>query len=71
MMLALAMPPALAHRLRPVTSTTLFESVDERRHDAGTAGAQRVADRDGPAIDVRLGQVGTRVDSPRRHDGSF
>jgi hypothetical protein len=50
-------PAALAHRLQTVATAARFKSVDQRRHDARTAGAQRVADRDGPAVNVRLGQI--------------
>jgi hypothetical protein len=46
-------PAALAHRLQPVTTAALFERIHECCHDARTASAQRVADRDGPSVDVR------------------
>jgi hypothetical protein len=62
-------PAALAHRLQPVPPATLFQGVDERRHDAGTAGTKWVADRDGTAIDVGLGQVGTGVGGPGQNGG--
>ena len=46
-------PAALTHRLQPIPTATLFESINECCHDAGTAGAQRVADGDRPSVDVR------------------
>src|SRR5215469_12342818 len=48
---------ALAHGLQPVPSAALFERVDQRGHDPSTAGAQWMADGDGAAIDVGLGQI--------------
>jgi len=61
-------PAALAHGLQSVANAALFESVDECRHDAGPAGAQRVADGDSSAVDIRLGQVRAGVMSPREDD---
>jgi hypothetical protein len=55
MMVALA--AAIAHRKQTVATAALFESIDQRGHDACTAGAKRVADRDGAAVDVGLGSV--------------
>ena len=55
---------ALTHRLQPVAAAALLQRVDHRRHDSCAAGAQRVADRDGTAVDVRLGQIGAGVVSP-------
>jgi hypothetical protein len=46
-------PAALAHRLQPIPTATLFESINECRHNAGTASAERVTDGDGTAVDVR------------------
>jgi hypothetical protein len=62
-------PAALTHRLQPVPTTALFERVDQRGHDARTAGTQRVADRDGAAVDVGLGQISSGVGRPGQHDG--
>jgi hypothetical protein len=59
---------ALAHRLQTVTGAALFQGVDERRHDAGTAGAQRVTDGDGAAVNVGFGQIGYRQPRPARRD---
>jgi len=44
----------------------LLHSADQRGHDAGTAGAQRVAERDRAAVDVGLGQIRPDVMSPRQ-----
>jgi len=43
----------LAHSLQPIPTAALFKGVHECCHDAGTASAERVADRDRPSIDVR------------------
>jgi hypothetical protein len=61
-------PAALAHRLQRVASAALFESVDHGRHDAGTAGPEWVADGDGTAVHVCLGQISTDVLCPRKDD---
>lgn len=55
---------AFTHRLQPVASAALFERVQQGGHDAGTAGAQRVPDGDGPTVDVGLAQIGSGVVSP-------
>jgi hypothetical protein len=60
---------ALAHRLQPIACAALLERVDERGHDAGAAGTQRVADGDGAAVDVGLGQISPAICSPSQHDG--
>src|SRR6516162_4819793 len=60
---------ALAHRLQAVPAAALFERVDQRGHEAGAAGAERVADRDGAAVDVGLCQIRAGVVGPRHHDG--
>jgi hypothetical protein len=57
-------PAALAHRLESVTTTALLQRINQCCHDARTAGAQRVADRDRAAIDVRLGQIRPGIGSP-------
>ena len=41
MMVALAMPSTLTHRLQPITTPALFERVDQGGHDAGTTSAER------------------------------
>jgi hypothetical protein len=64
-----SMMVALASR-RPRTSSATCTArraalgIDQRGHDAGTAGTQRVADRDGPAVDVGLRQIGPGVVRP-------
>jgi hypothetical protein len=55
---------ALTHRLKPIACAPLLERVDQGGHDARTAGSQRVADGDGAAVDVGLGQIGTDVLGP-------
>ena len=35
-----------------VPTAALFERIDERGHDPRTAGTQRVAERDGTAVDI-------------------
>jgi hypothetical protein len=55
---------ALTHRLQPVGSAALLERVHGLRHDAGTAGTQRVADRDGTAVDVGLSQISAEYRPP-------
>ena len=42
----------------------MFESVDQRGHDARTARTERVTDGDGTAVDVRLGQISPGVMRP-------
>ena len=63
-------PAALTHRLQPVAAAALLERVDQRRHDAGAAGAQRVADGDRAAVDVGpWARSAPDVVCPREHDG--
>jgi hypothetical protein len=57
-------PTAFTHRLQSVPASALFQRVHERGHDAGAAGAQRVTDGDGAAVDVGLGEVGPGVVGP-------
>jgi hypothetical protein len=59
-------PAALAHRLQAIPPAALFQGVDQRGHDACTAGAERVADCDGAALHVGLGQIRPGVMSPRQ-----
>ena len=61
---------SLAHRLEAVPAAALLQSVDECCHDARTAGAQRVADGDGTAVDVGLGKIRASVVCPRQRNGS-
>ncbi len=64
---------ALAHRLQRVASAALFKRVDERGHDAGTAGAQRVANGYGTTVHVgarqNVGLLPIYVLCPSQHDG--
>src|SRR5271163_4041981 len=73
MMVALAHAAALAHRLQRVASAALFKRVDERGHDAGTAGTQRVTNGYGPTVHVgarqNVGLLPIYVLCPGRHDG--
>ena len=69
MMVALAMPPPSHIVCSAVAAVALLERVDQRRHDARAAGAQRVADRDRAAVDVRLGQD-RRRSSRLAHDST-
>jgi hypothetical protein len=54
---------ALTHGLQAITTAALFESAEQRRHDACTAGAQRMSDRD-RTIDVALAEIGASVFGP-------
>jgi hypothetical protein len=45
-------PAALTHCLQPVTTAALLERIHEYCHDARTASAQRVADRDRATVHV-------------------
>ena len=67
MMVALAIPPPSHIVCRAVAPATLLERVDQRGHDAGAAGAQRVTDRDRAAVDVGLGRIRPGV-LPGEHD---
>jgi hypothetical protein len=55
---------ALAHRLQPVPTAPLFKRIHKCGHDAGTARAQWMSDRDRPAVDVGLGQIRSGVMGP-------
>jgi hypothetical protein len=46
-----------------------MQRVDQCGHDAGAAGAQRVADGNGAAVDVGLGQIRAGVGSLGVGDG--
>jgi hypothetical protein len=61
-------PAGLTHGLQTVPPAALLESVHQRGHDAGTTGAQRVADRNGAAVDVGLGQIRSGVMRPGAGD---
>ena len=57
-------PAALAHGLQTVAAAALLERVDQRGHDPSAASAERVANPDRTAVDVRLGQVRAGVVGP-------
>src|SRR3954451_8770874 len=46
-------PAALAHGLQPVARAGVHHGVDERGHDAGARGTQRVTERDGATAGVQ------------------
>src|SRR5690606_38124530 len=48
---------ALAHRLEAVAAAGSLELVEQRRQQLGARAAERVAQRDGAAVDVRLAEV--------------
>src|SRR5450759_3786892 len=49
---AVALAVAAANRRRSNTAAAAAQAVDERHHDARTARAQRMADRDGTAVEI-------------------
>src|ERR1700732_3808127 len=49
-----ALAAADAHRLEAERFARVLERVEEGRHDAGAGLAERVAERDGAALDVEL-----------------
>jgi hypothetical protein len=57
------------HRLERKAASPLLKRIDHGGHDASTAGAERVADRDGAAVDIGLGQIGSGVGGPGQDDG--
>ena len=48
------LPAAFAHGLQPVAAAGALELVEQRGHQPGTGGAERVAERDRTAVDVDL-----------------
>ena len=66
MMVALAMPAALAHHLQAVAAAGALEFVEQRRHQLGARAAERVAEGDGATVDVHLVHVGAGLLLPRR-----
>src|SRR5205085_10819329 len=60
---------AFAHGLQAVPPTGALELVQERRHEAGAGGTERVPERDRAAVDVHLRGVGPCVLHPGKHDG--
>ena len=51
---------ALAHRLQAVAAVRALELVEQRGHEPGAGGAERMPERDRAAVDVHLGEVGVR-----------
>src|SRR5690606_26093355 len=67
---AVGHPAALAHALQSVASTGPNQLVDEGGQEAGTGGAERVAQGDSPAVDVgplpqAVGIAATVLHAPR------
>src|SRR5450631_4096925 len=48
---------ALAHGLESIAGAGAFHLVDQGGHEPGARAPRRVADGDGPAVDVDLGHV--------------
>src|SRR5207247_8635876 len=62
---------AAAHRLEPVAQIAALELVEETVHEDRARGPKGMADRDRPAVDVGLGQIGAGLRVPRvDHRGS-
>src|SRR6266446_2557397 len=59
---------ALAHGLQAVALVALLERVDQRGHQLGAGTAERMAERDGAAIDVEPCGVRAGGLQPRRRD---
>src|SRR5574341_863251 len=58
---------ALAHRLEAVPAATALQLVQQRGHQLGAAGAQRMAKRDRAAVDVGALEVGAGLALPGEH----
>src|SRR5207248_2004394 len=59
---------AFAHGLEAVTPAGALELVEQRGHEAGTSGAERVTEGDGAAVHVDLAEVEPGFLLPREHD---
>src|SRR5262245_19057028 len=59
---------ALAHGLQAVPAASALQLVEQRGQQLGARAAERVAEGDGAAVDVGLGQVGARLELPGQHD---
>src|ERR671910_680079 len=59
---------ALAHRLQAPAPAGALELIEQRGHEPGAGGAQRVPEGDGAAVDVDLGRVGAGLAPPGDHD---
>ena len=64
MIVALA-DPRPSHIVCSPYRPPVAQGVDQRRHDASTAGAQRMSDGDRTAVHIRLGQIRSGVMRPR------
>ncbi len=70
MIVTLASAAAFAHGLQPVALVPVLERIDQRRHQLGARAAQRMAQRDGAAIDVQPRRIGAgRLQPGQRHRG--
>src|SRR5215218_7820827 len=58
-----------AHRLQPESSAPRVQGMDESRHQFGPAGAQRMAERNGAAVDVQPLRIGADFQEPGERDG--
>src|ERR1700709_2093583 len=56
---------AFAHRLQAPLLVAVLERIQKRRHQLGAGGAERVAERDGAAMDVEARRIGAGVLEPR------
>src|SRR5690606_33452869 len=61
--------PALAHGLQAVALATVAQRMDERGHELGAGAAERVAERDRPAVDVEPVHVGAEALHPGERHG--
>ena len=68
-MIAMPWPPPTHIVSSPNWPSRASQPVEERRHDARPGGAEGVAERDGPAMDVELVEVHAEVVGAREHLG--
>src|SRR3954454_20853375 len=59
---------ALAHRLEAVAPAGPLQFVEQRRHELRAGSPDRMAERDGAAVDVHRREVGADVLGPRERD---
>lgn len=55
---------AFTHCLQTIALATGLQGVDQRRHQLGTRGTERMAERDGSAIDIQLCRIGPNRPQP-------
>src|SRR2546428_718926 len=60
--------PTRAYRLEAEAATGALQLAQERAHELGAGTPERVAQRDGAAVDVHLAHVGVVLLLPREHD---